>query len=78
MGTASSGPRSVDLLSRAFISDTLPGRVPGEGYGLGVRHEGEIIAPAGYRVELADQTVNLPSTLPAEAGSRRHRPEPKV
>jgi CubicO group peptidase (beta-lactamase class C family) len=30
-------PRAVELLARAFIPDTLPGRVPGEGYGLGVR-----------------------------------------
>ncbi|HEX5049409.1 MAG TPA: serine hydrolase domain-containing protein [Gammaproteobacteria bacterium] len=30
-------PRSVELMGSAFIPDTLPGRAPGEGYGLGVR-----------------------------------------
>lgn len=30
-------PRTVELMGSAFIPDTLPGRVPGEGYGLGVR-----------------------------------------
>jgi CubicO group peptidase (beta-lactamase class C family) len=30
-------PRSVELMRSVFISDTLPGRRPGEGYGLGVR-----------------------------------------
>ena len=30
-------PRSVELMGSAFIPDTLPGRQPGEGYGLGVR-----------------------------------------
>jgi CubicO group peptidase (beta-lactamase class C family) len=30
-------PRSVELMGSAFIPDTLPGRSPGEGYGLGVR-----------------------------------------
>jgi CubicO group peptidase (beta-lactamase class C family) len=31
------GPRSVELMGSAFIPDTLPGRSPGEGFGLGVR-----------------------------------------
>jgi CubicO group peptidase (beta-lactamase class C family) len=30
-------PRTVELMRSAFIPDTLPGRVPGEGYGLSVR-----------------------------------------
>jgi len=30
-------PRSVELMCSAFIPDTLPGRSPGEGFGLGVR-----------------------------------------
>ncbi|HEX5047626.1 MAG TPA: serine hydrolase domain-containing protein [Gammaproteobacteria bacterium] len=30
-------PRSVDLMASAFAPDTLPGRNPGEGFGLGVR-----------------------------------------
>lgn len=29
--------KSVELMRSAFIPDTLPGRTPGEGYGLGVR-----------------------------------------
>ena len=31
-------PASVSLMGSQIISDTLPGRRPGEGYGLGVRH----------------------------------------
>ena len=31
------GPRSVELMSTVHIPDTLPGRRPGEGWGLGVR-----------------------------------------
>ena len=31
------GRKSVELLHEAFIPSSLPGRVPGEGYGLGVR-----------------------------------------
>lgn len=31
-------PASVALMGSQIISDTLPGRRPGEGYGLGVRH----------------------------------------
>jgi CubicO group peptidase (beta-lactamase class C family) len=30
-------PRTVELMGSMFISDTLPGRSPGEGYGLSVR-----------------------------------------
>jgi CubicO group peptidase (beta-lactamase class C family) len=30
-------PRSVEMMGSVFIPDTLPGRQPGEGYGLGVR-----------------------------------------
>jgi CubicO group peptidase (beta-lactamase class C family) len=30
-------PRGVELMASVFASDTLPGRVPGEGYGLSVR-----------------------------------------
>jgi CubicO group peptidase (beta-lactamase class C family) len=30
-------PRSVEMLASVFAPDTLPGRIPGEGYGLGVR-----------------------------------------
>lgn len=30
-------PRAVDILRSVHIPDTLPGRLPGEGYGLGVR-----------------------------------------
>jgi CubicO group peptidase (beta-lactamase class C family) len=30
-------PRSVEMLASAFAPDTLPGRNPGEGFGLGVR-----------------------------------------
>jgi CubicO group peptidase (beta-lactamase class C family) len=30
-------PRSVELMSSVFVPDTLPGRTPGEGYGLSMR-----------------------------------------
>jgi CubicO group peptidase (beta-lactamase class C family) len=30
-------PRTVEMMRSAFIPDTLPGRLPGEGYGLSVR-----------------------------------------
>ncbi len=30
-------PRTVEMMGSAFISDALPGRSPGEGYGLSVR-----------------------------------------
>jgi len=30
-------PRTVELMGSAFIPDTLPGRQPGEGFGLSVR-----------------------------------------
>ncbi|HEX7080794.1 MAG TPA: serine hydrolase domain-containing protein [Gammaproteobacteria bacterium] len=30
-------PRSVEMMRSVFVPDTLPGRQPGEGYGLGVR-----------------------------------------
>jgi len=30
-------PRLVELMSSVFVSETLPGRTPGEGYGLSVR-----------------------------------------
>src|SRR5690606_19308071 len=30
-------PRSVEMMRSVFISDTHPGRQPGEGFGLGVR-----------------------------------------
>lgn len=30
-------PRSVELMSSAFVPDTVPGRMPGEAFGLGVR-----------------------------------------
>lgn len=36
-GTMFLGRKSVDLMRSAFISDSLPGRTAGEGYGLGVR-----------------------------------------
>ena len=36
-GTRLIGRRSAELMRSAFISDELPGRNPGEGYGLGVR-----------------------------------------
>src|SRR5690606_30776482 len=29
--------KTIDLMTSAFVPDTLPGRTPGEGYGLGVR-----------------------------------------
>jgi CubicO group peptidase (beta-lactamase class C family) len=32
------GPATVRLMGSQIIPDTLPGRRPGEGYGLGVRH----------------------------------------
>jgi CubicO group peptidase (beta-lactamase class C family) len=31
------GRKTMDLMSSVFVRDTLPGRTPGEGYGLGVR-----------------------------------------
>ena len=31
------GPRSVELMSSVFVPDTLPGRTPGESYGLSMR-----------------------------------------
>lgn len=36
-GTTFLSPKTVDLMRSAFISDSLPGRTAGEGYGLGVR-----------------------------------------
>jgi CubicO group peptidase (beta-lactamase class C family) len=36
-GTRLIGRRSAELMRSAFIPDSLPGRNPGEGYGLGVR-----------------------------------------
>ncbi len=36
-GTRLVGRRSIDLMASVFAPDTLPGRTPGEGYGLGVR-----------------------------------------
>jgi CubicO group peptidase (beta-lactamase class C family) len=36
-GTRLVGRRSIDLMAAVFAPDTLPGRTPGEGYGLGVR-----------------------------------------
>jgi CubicO group peptidase (beta-lactamase class C family) len=36
-GTRLLGRRTVDLMASVFAPDTLPGRNPGEGYGLGVR-----------------------------------------
>lgn len=36
-GTRILGSRTLEVMRSAFIPDTLPGRSPGEGYGLGVR-----------------------------------------
>jgi CubicO group peptidase (beta-lactamase class C family) len=36
-GTRLVGPRVVELMASVFEPDTLPGRTPGEGFGLGVR-----------------------------------------
>src|SRR5690606_27406574 len=36
-GTRLLGTRTMEVMRSAFIPDTLPGRTPGEGYGLGVR-----------------------------------------
>jgi CubicO group peptidase (beta-lactamase class C family) len=36
-GTRLVGRRSVDLMASIFVPETLPGRSPGEGFGLGVR-----------------------------------------
>ena len=41
-------PRSVELMGSAFIPDTLPGRQPGEGYGLGVRVMTDPVARGTY------------------------------
>lgn len=37
-------PRTVELMGSTFIPDTLPGRSPGEGFGLGVRVIGDAAA----------------------------------
>jgi CubicO group peptidase (beta-lactamase class C family) len=37
-------PRTVELMGSAFIPDTLPGRNPGEGYGLSVRTVSDPVA----------------------------------
>ncbi len=37
-------PRTVELMGSAFIPDTLPGRNPGEGYGLSVRSVSDPVA----------------------------------
>ena len=42
-------PKTVELMSSAFVPDTLPGRAPGIGYGLSVQVVTNPIA-AGYRV----------------------------
>jgi CubicO group peptidase (beta-lactamase class C family) len=31
------GKKTIEMMSTAHVPDTLPGRTPGEGYGLGVR-----------------------------------------
>lgn len=36
-GTRLLGTRTVEMMGSAYIPDTLPGRQPGEGYGLSVR-----------------------------------------
>jgi CubicO group peptidase (beta-lactamase class C family) len=42
-------PKTVELMSSAFVPDTLPGRQPGRGFGLGVQVVTDPIR-AGYRV----------------------------
>jgi CubicO group peptidase (beta-lactamase class C family) len=42
-------PKTVELMSSAFVPDTLPGRAPGIGYGLSVQVVTNPIA-ASYRV----------------------------
>ena len=42
-------PRTVELMASVFAPDTLPGRAPGRGFGLGVQVVSDPIA-AGYRV----------------------------
>ncbi|MES2603376.1 MAG: serine hydrolase domain-containing protein [Pseudomonadota bacterium] len=48
------GTRTTELMRSAFISDALPGRSPGEGYGLGVRvvtdpvKAGSLLSPGTY------------------------------
>jgi CubicO group peptidase (beta-lactamase class C family) len=44
-------PRTVELMGSAFIPDTLPGRPPGEGFGLGVR---VVTDPAARRTWLSE------------------------
>jgi CubicO group peptidase (beta-lactamase class C family) len=43
-------PRTVELMGSAFIPDTLPGRSPGEGYGLSVR---SVTDPVARRTPLS-------------------------
>lgn len=43
------GPKTVELMSSVFVPDTLPGRQPGRGYGLGVQVVNDPVA-AGHRV----------------------------
>ena len=43
------GPRTVDLMAAVHVSDTLPGRAKGRGYGLSVQVVNDATA-AGYRV----------------------------
>ena len=43
------GPKTVDLMSSVFVPDTLPGRTPGQGYGLSVVVVNDPVA-AGHRV----------------------------
>jgi len=47
------GRRSVEVMRTAFIDDALPGRNPGEGFGLGVR---VITDPAANRTWLSEGT----------------------
>jgi CubicO group peptidase (beta-lactamase class C family) len=44
-------PAMVRLMGSQIISDTLPGRRPGEGYGLGVRHVSD---PAARRTLVSE------------------------
>jgi len=50
-GTRLVGRRTAELMRSPFIADTLPGRNPGEGYGLGVRVITDPIANRTYLSE---------------------------
>lgn len=76
-------PRSVELIGSAFIPDTLPGRQPGEGYGLGVRVVTDPVAMRTWMTEgtfgwsgiygthfIVDPNNDLAAILLAQTASR--------